>query len=169
MTGPKSQPALPHAQYERFESMLLLEDMFDELVRETQREIRIFDRALTARYNSSARCTLLREFLRADTLNRIFIIVHEPENMARTLPGFLALVEQFGHAVTMRQTPRTERHIHDPFCLFDASHYVHRFHYDRMRFARGRNELAGAQMLLDRFGELWDVSTPLAPGGVLGL
>ena len=61
------------------------------------------------------------------------------------------------------------RHVYDPFVIFDASHYLHRFHHERMRFARGLNEFAGAQQLLDRYTELWEVSTPSAATTVLGL
>ena len=56
---------LPHAQYERFESGRSYDDMFDELIGSTQRVIRVFDRSLSARYNTAARCDLLRAFLRA--------------------------------------------------------------------------------------------------------
>ena len=62
----------------------------------------------------------------------------------------------------MRQTPRWARHLYDPFVIFDASHYLHRFHYEHMRYARGLNELEGTQQLLDRFSELWEVSKPAA-------
>ena len=163
------QGVLPHAQYERFESLRELEDMFDELVPQTQRVIRIFDKSLSARYNSPARCALLREFLRANPLNRLFIVLHETESMIRTCPRFVSIVQHYGHLARVRQTPRSARHLYDPFVIFDASHYLHRFHYDHMRYARGRNEVVGAQQLLDRYQELWDVSRPAAPTSVLGL
>ena len=163
------QPALPHAQYERFESVRELEEMFDALIPQTQRVIRIFDKSLSARYNTPGRCELIRSFLRADPLNRLFIVVHEVESMSRTVPRFVTLLQHFSHVAKVRQTPRGARHIYDPFAIFDASHYLHRFHHERMRYARGLNELSGAQQLLDRYSELWDVSTQAAATGVLGL
>jgi hypothetical protein len=163
------QPALPHARYERFESVRELEDMFDELIPQTQRVIRIFDKSLSARYNSPGRCELLRTFLRADPLNRLFIVLHDVESLPRVAPRFVTVLTHFSHVAKVRQTPRGVRHIYDPFAIFDASHYLHRFHYERMRFARGLNELTGAQQLLDRYNELWDVSKPAATAGVLGL
>jgi hypothetical protein len=169
MTDETHRHALPHAQYERFESLRELEDMFDELVGQTQGVIRIFERSLSLRYNTAERCALLRDFLRADPLNRIFVIVHDAQNMARGHPRFIALLQHFGHAAKLRQTPRSARHIYDSFSIFDASHYLHRFHNDHMRFARGRNELEGAQLLLDRYNELWEVSAPAAATDVLGL
>ena len=163
------QPALPHARYERFESVRELEDMFDELIPRTQRVIRIFDKSLSARYNTLGRCGRLRDFLRADPLNRLLIVVHDLESMPRLVPRFVTLLQHFSHVAKIRQTPRGVRHIYDPFAIFDASHYLHRFHHERMQFARGLNEIAGAQQLLDRYSELWDVSTPAAATSVLGL
>ena len=170
MTGDQ-QPrgALPHAEYERFESLREYDEMFDDLVTKTQRVIRIFEKSLSARYNSPARCDLLRAFLRADPLNRLFIVLHEPETMTRTCPRFVTLLQHFSHIAKVRQTPRRARHLYDPFAVFDASHYLHRFHHDHMRYARGQNELLGAQQLLDRYQELWDASKPAAATGVLGL
>ncbi len=162
-------PALPHAEYQRFESMRQYEAMFDALIPQTQRVIRIFDRSLPAVYDASARCELLRLFLRADPLNRLFVVVHEARGLERDCPRFATLLQRYGHAASIRQTPRSAKHLYDPFVIFDASHYLHRFHYNHMRYARGLNELDGAQQLLDRYAELWDFSTPAAATGVVGL
>lgn len=162
-------PALPHARYERFESVRQLEDMFDELLATTQRVIRIFDRAVSARFNSPARCDLLRAFLRADPVNRLYLVLHDVDSLARVSPRLTTLLQHFSHVAKVRQTPRWARHIYDPFVVFDASHYLHRFHHEHMRYARGQNELTGAQQLLDRYTELWEASTPAATASVLGL
>jgi hypothetical protein len=169
MSEDRRQRGLPHASYERFDSLQQLEDMFDELVPQAQRVIRVFDRSLSARYNTSARCALLRDFLRADPLNQLLIVLHEAENIARVAPRFVTVLQQFGHVAKVRVTPRSARHLYDAYAIFDASHYLHRFHHDHTRFARGRNELAGTQVLLDRFSELWDASTPSAAINVIGL
>ena len=163
------QPALPHAQYERFESKREYDAMFDELIPKTERIIRIFDKELTATYNGTGRCDLIRRFLRADPVNRLFIVVHEVDSIDRLCPRFVTLLQQFSHVAKVRQTPRSARRIYDPFVIFDASHYLHRFHHDHMRYARGLNELDGAQQLLDRFGELWDASKQASAGSVTGL
>ena len=169
MSSTTPQPALPHASYERFESLRQYEAMLDELIPQTQRVIRVFDKSLSASYNSTARCDLLRDFLRANPLNRLFIVVHEADRVERFCPRFVALLQRYGHCAKVRQTPRAARHLYDPFVIFDASHYLHRFHHDHMRYARGLNELAGTQQLLDRFNELWEASTPAVSNGVVGL
>ena len=169
MAMSEKQHALPHAQYERFEGVRELEAMFDELISQTQRVIRVFDKSLSPAYNTPARCDLLRAFLRSSALNRLFVVVHDADSMPRVCPRFVSLLQHFGHAAKVRQTPRSARHIYDAFVVFDASHYLHRFHHQQMRFARGQNELAGAQQLLDRYEELWEASTPAAATGALGL
>jgi hypothetical protein len=162
-------PALPHANYERFESTRQYESMLDELVPQTQRVIRVFDKTLSAAWNASARCAAVSAFLRADPLNRLYIVVHDAGAIERLSPRFATLVQRYGHLVKVRQTPRAARHLYDAFVIFDASHYLHRVHHDHMRYARGLNELDGTQQLLDRFNELWEVSTPALASGVVGL
>lgn len=160
---------LPHADYQRFESLRQFDTMLDELIPQTQRVIRVFDRALSAAWNATARCDLLRQFLRADPGNRLYLVLHETGNLDRVCPRFTAVVQRYGHLAKVRQTPRGARHLYDPFVIFDGSHYLHRFHYDHMRYARGMNDAQGAQQLLERFNELWDVSKPAATGGPVGL
>jgi hypothetical protein len=163
------KPGLPHANYERFESMRQYESMFDELIPQTQRVIRIFDRTPGASYNTPARCDLLRDFLRADPLNRLFVVVHDADTLPRVCPRFMALLQRYGHVAKLRQSPRAARHLYDPFVIFDASSYLHRFHHDHMRYARGLDDVDGTQQLLERFEELWDASKPASAGGVVGL
>jgi hypothetical protein len=166
-TNPQS--GLPHADYQRFESLRQYEAMFDELIPQTQRVIRIFDRSLSASYNSIARCELVRQFLRADPLNRIYVVVHDTASLERVCPRFMSVVQRYAHLAKVRQTPRAARHLYDPFVIFDGSHYLHRFHYDHMRYARGMNDVEGTQQLVERFTELWEVSKAAASGGPVGL
>jgi hypothetical protein len=163
------KPALPHAEYERFESSRDFESMLDELIPTSQRIIRIFDRTMPVSYNSALRCELLQTFLRSDPLNRLYIVLHEPESLERACPRFVRVLQRFGHSAKIRQTPADARHLYDTFVVFDASHYLHRFHHAHMRFARGRNEIDGVQQLLDRFGELWEASRPYTPASIAGL
>lgn len=163
------QPALPNAAYERFESMRAYDAMLDELIGQTQRVIRIFDKSLASSFNSESRCALLRRFLRANPSNRLFAIVHEVEGLDRVCPRFVTLLRHFNHVAKVRQTPSWARHVYDPFAVFDANHYLHRFHHAHLRYGRGLNELEGAQQLLDRYGEMWEASSPVAPASVLGL
>jgi hypothetical protein len=160
---------LPNAEYRRFESMREYETVIDSMIPQTQRVIRVFDRTLSAAYNSPQRFEALRQFLLASRSNRLMIVLHEVENLERDCPRLLPLLRQFSHAMSIRRTLRVARHVYDPFVVFDASHYVHRFHYAHLRAAHGSHDVLGAQQLLDRFAEIWDASAAAVPANVSGL
>lgn len=164
-----SGSALPHASYDRFESMHDYDAMLDELIPRAQQTIRIFHHAFSPAFNSPARCERLAQFLRAGGSNRLHIVVHESHGAERACPRFLSMLPRFSHVAKVRQTPRWARHVYDAFVLFDAVHYLHRFHRDHARFARGLNDVEAAQQLLERFDELWEVSQPAFGASVLGL
>lgn len=164
-----THPALPNAQYRRFESFREYEALCDEWIPKTQSIIRVFERALPKAWNTAARHALLRHFLRANPVNRLYVIVHEPANIDSELPRVMELARDFGHAFKLRQTPKEARHLYDPFIVFDASHYLHRFHHAHMRAAIGTHDVEGARQLLDRHIELWEASMAVNLGAVSGL
>jgi hypothetical protein len=162
-------PNLPNAEYRRFEGMREYEAVIDSLIPRTLRIIRIFDRTLSRDYNSEQRCELLRQFLRASRVNRLLIALHEADRVERHFPRLTNLLQQFSHAVSIRQTLQPAKNVYDPFVVFDVSHYVHRFHYDHLRAAQGTNDVNGAQQLIDRFTEIWEVTAPAISADVSGL
>lgn len=160
---------LPNAEYRRFEGMREYDAVIDSLIPQTQSVIRVFDKSLNRAYNSPQRFELLRQFLLASHLNRLLIVVHEVDTLGRVCPRMLLLLQQFSYAVSIRETLPPARHVYDPFVIFDASHYVHRFHYDHLRAAQGTNDVLGAQQLIDRFGEILEASGPAVSANVSGL
>jgi len=160
---------LPNAEYRRFEGMREYEALVDDLIPQTQRFIRVFDRGLSPSWNTPQRHELLRRFLLADRANRLLIVVHDADPIERERPRMVELVNQFGTAVRIHQTLTPARHVYDPFVVFDANHYLHRFHYRFLRASQGTNDLVGAQQLLDRFGEIWEVSALAVSAGTSGL
>lgn len=168
MTGPETGN-LPNAEYRRFEGMREYEAVIDSLIPQTQRTIRVFDKTLSSAWNSPQRYDVLREFLLASRANRLLIVVHDAEPIERICPRMLDLLRQFSHAVKIHQTLQVARGVYDPFVVFDAIHYVHRFHYDHLRAAQGTNDVIGAQQLLDRFAEIWDASAPRVTANTSGL
>ncbi|MEK6594172.1 MAG: hypothetical protein AABZ67_13945 [Pseudomonadota bacterium] len=160
---------LPHAEYRRFESLREYETVIDSMIPQTQRVIRIFDKNLSRAYNSPQRFEALRQFLLASRANRLVVVLHETATVRRDCPRMLELLSLFTHAMSIRQTLGAAKLIYDPFVIFDASHYVHRFHYDHMRAAQGSNDVDGAQVLLDRFTEIAEASAPALSANVSGL
>ena len=160
---------LPIAEYRRFESFREYETLVDECITRTENVIRVFDRELSRNWNSPERERLLREFLLRSPANRLMIVVHQVQNIEREFARFLGLNQHFAHAIKIRETLRVAKQVYDPFVIFDASHYVHRFHYDHMRAAQGTHDVEGAQLLLDRYAELWEASAPAVSANVSGL
>jgi hypothetical protein len=160
---------LPHARYRRFEGLREYEAVIDRLIPKAERTIRIFDRALSRAYNSPQRHEALRHFLQASRTNRLLIVVHDAGPIVRDCPRMMELLRQFGPAVRIHETLRVAKHVYDPFVVFDTIHYVHRFHYDHLRAAESNNDLAGAQILLDRFAEIWEASAQAVSASTGGL
>ena len=160
---------LPNAEYRRFEGMREYEAVVDGLIPQTLRAIRVFDRALSRAWNSPDRQEALRQFLLANRTNRLLIVLHEAAPIERDCPRIVDLVRQFGTAVRIHETLSPAKQVYDPFVVFDASHYVHRFHYRFLRAAQGTNDLIGTQQLLDRFAEIWEVSVLAVTAGSSGL
>lgn len=160
---------LPHAQYRRFDGMREFEALFDDMIAQTQSVIRVFDKALSREYNSPRRYEALRQFLLASRSNRLMIVLHETDPIERQCPRVIDLARQFSSAVKIHQTLRPARHVYDPFVIFDATHYLHRFHYDHLRAAQGMNDIIGTQQLLDRFTEIWEASAPAISSDTTGL
>ena len=160
---------LPNAEYRRFEGVREYEELIDGLIPQTQRVIRIFDRALSRAWNSPQRYEALRQFLLTNRVNRLFIVVHDAEPIERECPRMVDLVRQFSAAVRIHETLSPAKHVYDPFVVFDSSHYVHRFHYSYLRAAHGANDVIGAQQLLDRYAEIWEASAHAVSAGTSGL
>lgn len=160
---------LPNAEYRRFEGMREYEALIDQLIPQTQRVIRVFDRTLSREWNASQRCEALRQFLLANRVNRLYVVVHDAEPIERECPRLVDLVRQFSAAVRIHATLTTAKHVYDPFVVFDSSHYVHRFHYRYLRAAHGSHDLVGAQLLLDRHAEIWEASALAVTAGTSGL
>lgn len=168
---PAAEPTgnLPNAEYRRFEGLREYEQVIDALIPQTQRFIRVFDRTLSRDWTSSQRHEALRQFLLASRQNRLLIVVHDAEPVERECPRMVDLVRQFSASVRIHETLSPAKHVYDPFVVFDASHYVHRFHYRYLRAACGSNDVVGAQQLLDRFAEIWDASAHAVAAGTSGL
>jgi len=145
------------------------EAALDRLIGLALGRIRIFDRKLGRDYNAQPRIELMRAFLLANSANRVAIVVHEHDNIRTDCPRLVSLQRQFGHAVSIHRTQSLARGVYDPFCVADGSHYARRFHYDSLRGVLALHDPEGAGTLVQRFGEIWEVSQPAVTGTTLGL
>lgn len=99
-----------------------------------QRELRIFDRDLTAMgLEERAQVALLDRFLAANADRQLHVVVHDLAPLQARLPRLLALLRDHAQQVVVRVTPEHLRHLADCWLLADGSSGTIRFHADHAR------------------------------------
>lgn len=155
--------------HQKLEGSRDYEAAIDTLVASAKTVLRIFDQAAGTRYNSLKRYELLRKFLLASRRNRLYLVFHDVDNLARDCPRLMTLVRDFGHAVSINQTQAEAKGVYDPFAIADESHFLHRFHYDDSRGLLALDDPHGALQFLQRYEALWEASSPAVSATTLGL
>ena len=153
----------------KLEGNAAYEAALDELLANTEHTVRIFDRRLTAAFNSPRRYGLLRQLLLAKRSNRVHIVLHETTNVTRDCPRLILLLKQFSHSMAIHQTLPVARRVYDPFSIADDLRFVHRFHYNDVRGAATIGDVAATHSLLKRFDEIWQASAPAVTANTTGL
>lgn len=146
-----------------------IERALDDIFARAQKSVRIFDSALGRDYNSTARFESLRRFLLSSPRNRLFIVVHNSQTVERNCPRLLNLLRLHAHAISIHETHQAARAVYDPFAVVDDHHYVHRFHFEQARGVLSVDDPIGTHPFIERFGEIWESSSPAVSATTLGL
>jgi hypothetical protein len=141
----------------------------DTILEKPQKIVRIFENALGRGYNSPRRYELLRTFLLASPRNRLQIVAHETQSMDRTCPRLLNLLRLHAHAISIHETHQVAKAVYDPFAVVDDLHFVHRFHFEELRGVLALHDPIGTHTFIERFGEIWEASSPAVSATTLGL
>lgn len=120
-------------------------------------------------FNAEARYETLRQFFLANPANRLFVLAHDTHFLSTRCPRMTMLLRNFGHAMSIYQTPRTLHKITEPFAIADDTHFVRRFHFDDPRGIMAQQDPENARALKSKFLEMWSASQPAAPITKLGL
>ena len=164
---PVSDDELQHTQ---LNGITEYTDALDTLCGLAQRNLFLFEKDFDGLgYNSEARYATLRNFLLASPAHRLYVLAHDTHYLSTLCPRMLMLLEQFGTAMFIHQTPRHLQHISDPFSVADESNYVRRFHFDSPRGILGLHDPGQARALKSRFMEMWESSHPAVSITNLGL
>lgn len=158
--APQHTPILGNAEYEA---------ALDTILEKPRKTVRIFDNALGRGYNSPRRYELLRTFLLANPRNRLQIVAHETQSIDRNCPRLVNLLRLHAHAISIHETHQAAKAVYDPFAIVDDLHHVHRFHFEEMRGLLALNDPIGTHTFIERFGEIWEVSSPAVSAKTLGL
>jgi len=162
-------PGMPPPRRESLLGQRAYAAAIDSVLARAIGRVRIFDRRLGRDFNDETRCGLLRALLLADRTNRVQIVVHDADNVRLDCPRLVQLVRHHGHGIAIHRTQSPARGVYDPFCVVDGSHYARRFHFDNPRGELVFDDADGSAELVQRFGEIWEVSQTAVTGTTLGL
>jgi hypothetical protein len=142
----------------------------DQLLALARHQIRVFDQDLAQTgWGTSARIDRLAEFLRGTQGRRLDVIVHDTRYIESACPRLIGLLRRYGHAFAIHRTGPQAKVATDPLLIVDRRHYLHRFHFERPRCSVGINAPEEAQLLSNRFEEIWATGEVAITGTVLGL
>ncbi len=160
----------PEPAYRHISTIAESLQAIDEVIGAAQRAIRIFDVTLAHRdFNAVARTERLRAFLVAGRAHRIQIALHEPAHLERECPRLLALLRTFSTQMEIHRTIAQAREASDPFVVADDHSVWHQHHYQQPRAIVALHSPADALPILQRFGEIWELSEPAISATTLGL
>lgn len=142
----------------------------DAVLGRTEHELLIFDRDLRRlQLEHKTRLELLTEFLVADPLRRIRVVLHDPGPLHREAPRLMQLIDRFAHLIEVKQSPDNLHHLADTHLLGDNAHGVRRFHVDQPRSALILDDPSYIHPWRQRFEELWELSNPCLQINTTGL
>src|SRR3954468_17617840 len=153
----------------KLEGLAAYDAALDELFANATHTVRIFDRNIGRNFNAPQRYDLLAQFLLARRTNRLRIVLHETANVVRDCPRLMMLLKRFSHGLSIHQTLPAARRIYDPFAVADDTRFVRRFHYTDVRGTATVGDVAATSLLIKRFEELWEASTPSVASTQIGL
>jgi len=145
-------------------------EAIDAVIGSAQRNLRIFDITLGGRgFNAPARFDRLWKFFVSSRAHRLQIALHETEHLTRECPRLLMLLRQFPMSIEIHRTIAQARNAADPFVVADDHSVWHQLHHLQPRAVVALHSPADATPLLQRFGEIWDLSEPAVSATTLGL
>ncbi len=161
---------MDEAIYERFDTNAGFQAAIERLLQQPGRELRIFDPDGAAlRLNDPARLETLERFLLASRTRRLYLAVHDTEQLARKSPRMMSLLARFAHAVQINRTHEEIRELQDAFLVLDAAHYVRRPVAAFFRGAMGLGDETEGLAMRSRFMEIWAASYPAVSPTTVGL
>ena len=160
----------PKTEYVQFDTEADFQQAVDRLLAAPGREMRIFDPDLSAlRLNTAQRVEQFRQFLAASRTRRLYIAVHDPDNLTKYCPRMMALLARFAHAIQVNCTHEEIRNLQDSFLVLDQAHYLRRPVALQFRGALGLHDDTEAMTMRARFMEIWSASFPGVASTTLGL
>ncbi len=145
-------------------------EAIDQVIATARRTIRVFDFTLAQRgFNAPARFDKLWAFFVAGRMHKLQIALHEPDHLARECPRLLNLLRQFPNSIEIHRTVGHARQAEDPCVLADDHSMWHQLHHSQPKAVVALHSPADVTPILERFGEIWQLSEPAVSATTLGL
>ena len=142
----------------------------DLVIAQAQQELLIFDQDLRlGDYASVQRYEAIRHFLSQDPQSQLTMVLHQADFFTTQCPRLFALLETYGHKMTVYITNDHAKIAKDCFLIADTQHYVRRIHVDQARFKFNMDDAETAASLKNRFNELLDETATTISATQLGL
>ena len=142
----------------------------DLVIERAANELLIFDQDFKqGDYASAHRFELIKQFLSANPLSKLTIILQNTDFFVNKCPLLFELIRTYGHKVTVFETSSAAKIAKDCFVIADKQHYCRRFHIDQARFKFALDDAQECASLRMRFNELLDETTEAVSVTQLGL
>ncbi len=146
------------------------ETALDLIFARAERELLIFDQHLrVGAYHTNHRFTLIQDFLRKDSKNRLQMVLHEADYFIHHCPRFFDLLKTYGHAMNVWLTNDHAKIAKDCFVIADDLHTIRRIHIDHARFRYTLDDPETAASLRHRFEEILSETSEPVTASMLGL
>lgn len=143
---------------------------FDRLLGLAQRELRIFDADLAELgLGETGRIELLRELLLKSRSSRVYVALQQTDYVKKSCPRLIALLGSFSSMLFIHQTQGDAARVQDCFVLCDCVHVVRRPVRAQPRGVLILNDFKEAQLMRERFDEIWESSVPSVSVNTAGL
>jgi hypothetical protein len=166
---PAARTRLAPAAYRRFDTVAEYRVALDEVLGLARRSLWLFDVNFDESFATRPRIELLHGFLRSHPDNRLRIVVHEAQPLARECPRLVGLLRLHGTAVAIHETTGAARSASDPLAIADAMHALRRFHHALPRSSLTTDDPVAVRPLVDRYEQIWESSAPALSATTLGL
>src|SRR5512140_1730159 len=99
-------------QHTQFDGVTDYVAALDTICASARRTLNIFENDYDGiGFNSEARYDVLHRFLLDSPINRLNLLVHDPQHLIRYCPRMMTLLRQFGNSMFIFQTPQSLQHI----------------------------------------------------------
>jgi len=164
------QDSAPKPSYRPISGIAESQAAIDEVIGAAQRTIKVFDISLSNRgFNSPLRADRLRQFFVAGRTHRLYIALHNTDNLERESPRLLQLLRQFPMSIEIHRTVGHARNAMDPFVIADDHSVWHQLHHEQPRAIVAIHSPADASPIAERFEEIWSLTEPAVSATTLGL